>query len=292
MNIILIIKEVIMKNKMKIGGMLLIAPCLGLMAMNRVSIDEALKKQLIKADVTCKGGLVLAYKIKNQTEDSLKIIVPAGWRMNAVKENYQDVLMVHEQILALKKQETKSFELKGYCCEYTNSGPVAGLKYETGKLADTKLHLLAKFLNAAKADENTEQYAVWAISNRRPTSNITGSNDSLTEPLRRFVATLKDEPIPWYTLRKKACFSSNGYLIEYPIQLKANLNYQASETNYAWLSITDSLGNKVGEIIGQWLIAGTHDYAVNLNVKGFKKGKYKIILAGSKETYIDKEFEI
>lgn len=258
----------------------------------QVTIDEALNRHMIKADVTCKGGLVLDYKIKNQTDDSLKIIVPAGWRMNAVKENYQDVLMAHEQILAMQKHQTKSFELKGYCCEYTNSGPVAGIKYETGKLAEPKLMLLAKYLNAQKQDDNTEQYAVWAVSNNRPTSNITASNDSLADGLRRFVAVLKDEPIPWYTLRKKAYYNSNGYLHEYPVQLKANVEYQSNGTSYAWFYVTDSLGNKVGEIIGQWVKPGSHNYAVNLNIKGFKKGKYKMTLAGEKETYIDKEFEI
>lgn len=257
-----------------------------------VSIDDAINRHMIKADVTCKGGLVLDYKIKNQTDDSLKIIVPAGWRMNAVKGNYQDVLMAHEQILAMQKYQTKSFELKGYCCEYTNAGPVAGLKYETGKTAEPKLLLLAKYLNAQKLDQNTEQYAVWSVSNNRPTSNITAANDSLAEGLRRFVAVLKDEPIPWYTLRKKAYYSSNGFLNEYPVQLKANVDYQANTTSYAWFYVTDSLGNKVGEMIGQWVTPGNHEYLVNLNIKGFKKGKYKMTLAGEKETYIDKEIEI
>lgn len=257
-----------------------------------VSIDQALSKKLIKADVTCKGGLVLNYKIKNETPDSIKIIIPAGWRMDAEKENYQDVLVAHEQILAMRQHETKSFEIKGYCCEYTNSGPIKGLKYQTGKLADKNLILLSKYLNAAKTDENSEQYAVWAISNNRPTSNITGANDSLTEDLRRFVASVKGEPIPWYTLRKKAHITDVGNIHEFPIALKAHVDYNVNTTCYAYFFVLDSLGNKVGEVIGQWVTPGAHDYAVNLNVKGFKKGKYKMLLASDKETFIDKEFEI
>lgn len=261
-------------------------------AVTYINIDQALSKHLIKTDVTCKGGLVLNYKIKNQTTDSLKIIIPAGWRMDAEKENYQDILVAHEQILAMRENETKSFEIKGYCCEYTNSGPVNGLKYAAGKLADAKLVLLAKYLNAAKSDENTEQYAVWSISNNRPTANITGSNDSLTENLRHFVASVKGEPVPWYTLRKKAQITTSGNIHEYPIKLKAYVNYNVHSTCYAYFYVVDSLGNKVGEIIGQWLLPGSHDYAVNLNVKGFKKGKYKMLLTGENETFIDREFEI
>lgn len=261
-------------------------------AANCVNIEDAINKKLIKTNVTCKGGLVLNYNIKNQTPDSIKIIVPSGWRMDAENENYQDILVAHEQILAMRENETKNFEIKGYCCEYTNRGPVNGLKYNAGKLAESRLTLLAKYLNAGKIDENTEQYAVWAISNNRPTNNITGANDSLTENLRHFVASVKGEPIPWYTLRKKAHISNTGNIYEYPIKLKASVNYNVSNTCYAYFFVVDSLGNKVGEIIGQWLTPGSHDYAVNLNVKGFKKGKYKMLLAADNETFIDKEFEI
>ncbi|MBN8694136.1 MAG: hypothetical protein J0L69_13160 [Bacteroidetes bacterium] len=281
-----------MKQTIKQLSTLLPALSINCMAVTTISIDDALRKSLIRADVTCKGGLILDYKIKNNLNDSVKVIVPAGWRMNAVKENYQDVLVAHEQILAMGRNETKSFEIKGYCCEYTNSGPIKGLKYETGKLADTKLLLLAKYLNASKTDDNTEQYAVWAVSNNRPTANITGVNDSITEDLRKFVATIKDEPIPWYTLRKKAVINEYGNIHEYPIQLKANVDYQVDKTCYAWFYVTDSLGNKVGEIKGQWVNAGSQEYAVRLNIKGFKKGKYKMMLAGENETFIDKEFEI
>lgn len=278
-----------MKTNIPLTAMLL--PAISF-ATTYVSIDQALSKKLIKADVTCKGGLVLNYVIKNQTPDSIKIVMPAGWRMDADKENYQDVLVAHEQILAMRQHETKSFEIKGYCCEYTNSGPIKGLKYQTGKLADKNLILLSKYLNASKCDANTEQYAVWSISNNRPTSNITGANDSLTEDLRKFVASVKGEPIPWYTLRKKAHITDVGNIHEYPIALKARVNYNVNNTCYAYFYVLDSLGNKVGEVIGQWVTPGEHDYAVNLNVKGFKKGKYKMLLASEKETFIDKEFEI
>lgn len=257
-----------------------------------MSIGDAIKKNIIKTDVTCKGGLVVNYKIKNQLNDSLKISVPAGWRMNSVEEAYQDILVAHEQILAMQKNETKSFEIKGYCCEYTNSGPFKGLKYEQGKLADSQLVLLTSYLNASKIDDNSEQYAVWAVSNNRPTANITAANDSLTENLRHFVAAVKGEPIPWYTVRKKANITNSGYINEYPLQLKAKVNYNVEKTCYAWFYVLDTLGNKVGQIIGQWLVEGNHDYLVNLNVKGFKKGKYKMMLAGENQEFIAKEFEI
>jgi hypothetical protein len=266
--------------------------CTALNAKTTVSIDKAIEKKMIKTEVVCKGGLVVDYKIKNQTDDSLKIIIPAGWRMNSVKEEYQDILVTHEQILALSKQQQRSFEIMGYCCEADHAGPGRGQKYEAGKLAAANLVLVATYLNAIKIDENTEQYAVWAVSNNKPTANIVGSNDSLTQELRHFVSKVKGEPIPWYTLQKRVRINSFGDINEHPLQLKANVNYNVAKICYAYFYVTDSLGKKVAAITGQWLQPGNHDYAVNLNVRGLQKGKYKIVLADENSRFIEKEFEI
>ena len=266
--------------------------CAVINAKTIISIDKALEKKLIKTEVVCTGGLKVNYKIKNQTNDSLQIIIPAGWRMNSVKEEYQDILVTQQQILAMSKNEQKTFEIKGYCCEADHAGPSEGLKYEAGKLAAPNLVLVATYLNATKPDENTQQYAVWAVSNNKPTANIVGSNDSLTQELRYFVAGVKGEPIPWFTLQKKVRISAYGDINEYPMQLKATVNYNVDKTCYAYFYVIDSLGKKVATITGQWLQTGNHDYAVNVNVRGLQKGKYKIVLAGENTEFINKEFEI
>jgi hypothetical protein len=266
--------------------------CVMSQAKTTISIDKAIDKRLIRTEVVCKGGLKVDYKIKNETNDSLKIIMPAGWRMNSVKEEYQDILVTQEQILALGKNQQKTFEIKGYCCEADHAGPSQGLKYEPGKMADKNLVLIASYLNDTKFDENTQQYTVWAVSNNKPTANIVGSNDSLTQDLRHFVASVKGEAIPWFTLYKRVKINSHGDINEYPMQLKANVNYTVDKACYAYFYVIDSLGKKVATIVGQWLQPGNHDYAVNVNVKGLQKGKYKIVLADETNRFIDKEFEI
>jgi len=212
--------------------------------------------------------------------------------MNSVKEEYQDILVTQEQILAMGKRQEKTFEVNGYCCEADHSGPSKGLKYELGKLAAPNLVLVATYLNATKMDENTQQYAVWAVSNNKPTANIVGKNDSLTQDLRHFVAKVKGEPIPWYTLQKRVRINSYGDINEHPLQLKATVNYNVDKTVYAYFFVLDSLGNKVAKITGQWLNPGNHDYEVNVDVRSLQKGKYKIVLADEKTRFIDKEFEI
>lgn len=257
-----------------------------------ISIDKALADKLVKADVTCKGGLRLNYCLKNLSSESLELVMPAGWRMNSVKDEYQDILVAHEQTLALKPHEQKAFEIKGYCCEASHSGPVKDLKYESGSLASPHLVLLAKYLNAQPMDENTEQYAVWAVSDNKPTAHINGANDSLAGLLRNFVSTLKGEPIPWYTLSKRVRVNNYGTINEQPLNLQATLSFQAGQTCYTYLYILDEKGNKTGLITGQWVQAGSNTQTVSVDLRSFKKGKYRMVLAGEKTEFINKEFEI
>ncbi len=259
-----------------------------------VSLQKAFDKKYISAKAICKGGLELDYSVSNLLKDSLVLIVPAGWRFNsnAGKNDYQDILMTHEELLVLKPKQTKVFDIKGYCCEATKGGPIKGAPYTIGKMADTSLVLLARYLNAHKTDENTQQYSVWAISDGKETANITSNNDSIASLLRSFVATVKGEPLPWYTLLKRARVSNSGEVSDHPVRFKADVNYAISETCYSYCYIVDANGQKVSEIFGKWLLPENAVYSANFNVAGLKKGEYKLILEGKDTPLFEKSFKI
>ena len=263
-------------------------------AKTLASLQKAFDKKYITAKAVCKGGLELDYSVTNLLKDSLVVIIPAGWRFNsnAGKNDYQDILVTQDQLLVLKPKQTKLFDVKGYCCEATKSGPVKGIPYTLGKMADSSLVLLARYLNTHKTDSNTEQYSVWAISDGKETANITSSNDSIAALLRTFVATVKGEPLPWYTLLKRARVSSSGQVSDNPVRFKADINYSVPETCYSYCYIVDANGQKVSEIFGKWLLPDNTSYNANFNVAGLKKGEYKLILEGKNQFLFEKSFKI
>lgn len=259
-----------------------------------ITLQKAFDKKYITAKAVCKGGLELNYTVTNLQKDSLLIIVPAGWRFNsdAGKKDYQDILVAHEEILALRAKETKKFDIKGYCCEATKGGPVAGAPYTLGKLADSSLVQLARYLDSHQTDKNAEQYSVWAVSDHKETANITSSNDSLTSLLRTFVAGIKGEPLPWYTLLKRARVSTSGDVQDQPVRFKATIDYAISTTCYSYCYIVDEKGNKVSEIFGTWLQPENTDYKASFNVAGLKKGEYKLILENKDSSLFERNFKI
>lgn len=260
----------------------------------QLSIQKAFDRKYITAKAICKGGLELDYSVSNLIKDSLLITIPAGWRFNsnAGKNDYQDILMTHEEILVLKPKETKKFDIRGFCCEATKGGPQKGAPYTLGKLADSSLVSLARYLNTHKVDENTQQYSVWSISDGKETANITSNNDSIASLLRSFVAQVKGEPLPWYTLLKRAKITNSGQVLDHPVRFKADINYGVTKTCYSYCYITDSTGQKVSEIFGQWLQPENTDYKANFNVAGLKKGEYKLVLVGKDVALFEKMFKI
>lgn len=259
-----------------------------------VSIQKAFEKKYITAKAVCKGGLELDYSVSNLLKDSLIIFIPAGWCFNsdAGKNDYQDILLVHEEFLVLRPKQTKIFDIKGYCCEATKSGPQKGAPYTLGKMADSSLVSLARYLNKHQIDSNTEQYSIWAISDGEETANITSSNDSMATLLRTFVAGIKREPLPWYTLLKRARITQYGEVQNNPVRFKADINHGVTETCYSYCYIVDSTGQKVSEIFGKWLSPESTQYNTNFNVAGLKKGEYKLVLESRSLPLFEKAFKI
>lgn len=274
--------------------LLSIALCLNLQSKTQVSIKQAFDKRYITAKAVCNGGLELNYTISNLLHDSLIVVIPPGWRFNsdAGKNDYQDILVTRQELLVLKANEKKKFLIKGFCCEATKSGPVSGAPYTLGNMADSSLTLLARYLHQHPIDENTQQNAVWAISDKEETANIAAPNDSLASLLRNFVSTIKGEPLPWYTLFNRANVTSLGTVNSHPVRFKADFDYAISETMYSYCYIVDSEGKVVSQIFGRWLLPQNNDYHADFSVAGLKRGEYKLILDNKKDTLFEKSFKI
>lgn len=261
-----------------------------------LDLQKALDMKLVQVKITALGGYMgfcINMELKNVSKDSLFVMIEAGRRLNSLEDKYQDILIVQEQNIPLKNNETKTVKVKGYCCQATNSAPSAGTKYAANKIADTKLHLLARYLNTNHFEPQAEQQAVWAISNNYQTAGITSNNDSLVLPLRQFVATVKDEPLPWYTIVSSTHVYPSGNISVTPLFLKGNMEYSNNAGNYATLTVKNDKGIPVCLTKTQWLNAcSKENYQLNLPLKGLAKGRYYIELTTPEKQLAYREFEI
>ncbi|MBA3664541.1 MAG: hypothetical protein H0W61_10080 [Bacteroidetes bacterium] len=262
----------------------------------KLNLQKAMEQHLVKAKANSLGGYqgyCMNLNLISLSPDSLIVYIEAGRRLNSTDDKNQDILIVKEEIIVLSKLENKWVKVKGYCCQANNHSPSQNAKYDINTLADSSLVTLARYLNAGSFDAHVEQQAIWAISDKKPTANITMRNDSLSLPLRELVATLKGEPLPWYTVISRTYVFTSGVMENYPQLLRGKLNYSNDRDTYVTLFILDNKGKEVCLLKSQWMKAEVNgNYDLNVPVKSLAKGKYSIGLRTSDKELTKREFEI
>lgn len=262
----------------------------------KLNLQKAIDLKMVKAQAKSLGGyqgFCIKMELKNLTNDSIIIIVEAGRRLNSIEDKNQDILITQQEIIALQKFENKSFDVKGYCCQASNHSPSAGSKYDINKMAEANLVLLAQYLNSCALEANTEQQAIWAISDNKSTANVASMNDSLLLPLKQLVANLKGEKLPWYSIITKTFLYASGRMETHPLYLRGKLNYSNDKLDYVSLYVYNEKGLPVCQIKSQWLVpCSGKDYDLNIPIKGLAKGKYTIELKTPEKQLAKQEFEI
>lgn len=261
-----------------------------------IGLKKAIDKKLVNASMVSLGfyqGYCMNVTVKNVGTDSLVLIVEAGTKFNSLDDKYQDIIVTRQEIIALRKNETKQFKVKGYCCQASNSAPSAGSKYNLVAFNDTNLVKLAQFLNNNNFDVQAEQYAVWAISDCKPIASIAAIKSNSVNTLKQFVAGLKGETLPWYELVTITQLYHSGRMLVIPTRLTGFLTYSMENADYVSLTVKDKNGNPVCFLKSEWLMPSRNQkYQLDVPVSDLSKGKYTIELNGKTQQLAKKEFEI
>ena len=262
----------------------------------QLNLQTALDLKLVKALVKSTGGyqgFCIQMELKNMANDSLIILLEAGRRLNSMDDRQQDILVTQEQFISLKKLETKSFPVKGYCCQASMSVPQTGALYSANKMGDENLIKLAKYINAFKSESSVEQHAVWALSDNRPISMIASAKDSTLSGLQLLVGQLKGEKIPWYSLISATHVFPSGNMQTKVLWLRGQLEYNNDKTRYTTLHVLNNKGEEVCRIVQQWSHPGLgQKYYLNLPVKDLIKGRYTVELKSDSTLLAIKEFDM
>ena len=264
--------------------------------LKHYTLQEAIDKKYLKAEVKSLGGYqayCMKISLKNVSRESYSVTIEAGRRLNSLDDQYQDILIVKEEVLLLKEGESKVIPVKGYCCQAGNRCPKPEIKYSINKLADSSLVKVAQLLSGNEFDTGAEQDAVWAVSENLSAATITHMNDSVLQPLRVLVAGIKGEALPWYRIVCRKYMSHSGNIHTVPVLLQGELHYSLIKDSYVTLSVRDEKGIPVCLIRTEWLKASSGSvYPLNIPLAGLKKGKYSVELISELGEISGREFVI
>jgi len=260
-----------------------------------ISIEKHIKNNSINTKITGVGGYseeCLNFEIENLKPDTLFILLEPGRRIVSHDSTIQDILILKTVEITLPPLVSVIIKGYGFCCQSSNSGPSFGAKFNIGFMAPKNWIEFAVFADKSNFPPDALQNAVWVLSNNHPLSSIHNEKPELVFELKKIVAKLTNQKIPWYSLtfeKDTANLFSNK-----AEKIFGKIDYYVKHNSVISINIRDEKGNIVATLIER-LAQNPGEYYYNLNfpVKGWKKGKYTInIIRNFSNTLIKKEFTL
>lgn len=269
---------------------LLASPALSIDEKNGyVSMGKLVEQGLLDVKVEMlhklKNGLNVT--MENKTVDSLKVWIEPGRRFIAKDSVYQDWFIGDERMITIMPLGTVEQDLLGFCCQVHDRGPADGSKYTIGYMAPATWIELATLIHQNDFPKGASQHAVWCLSDNLPSSSIYDEDEKKVRPLRELVAKLKGEQVPWYMLSYQK--DTTRLFSDIAERLIGKIDYYLRNSSVVTINIRSSKGEVVKVLTKEsGLGPGMHTIPVDLNVKGWPKGKYEVMVFTDYATLISK----
>lgn len=262
-------------------------------AANTISIEEAAKKKLIKLSIKAKGGHlgnVITLNIKNLSTKKLDLALEAGRILDSKNNNEQDLIVTQAQALALAGNQTKEINVSVMCCQAHKGNPKENADYLIGKIGDSSLVKLARFIDKNKyTDSPTAQQAMWCLSDNNSLASISGGTSNDINALQKYVSQLTGKPIPNYSIKYNQ--GNNNDVLGSAQQIQGIFEYMLPYNCHATLGIYDRQG-KLIQLIFENIShqKGNYDVLYTFRTANLPRGLY--IARMNADGHLHKEMEI
>ncbi len=259
------------------------------------SVDSLISEGFIKASFVSLGGYqgnCVEASLENNTGNWIYVWIEAGRRLVADDSTKQDIFIVKDNKIKLgpwAKLKTKVF---GFCCQSSDGAPKTKMKFNVGYMAPADWVRLAQFLSTSNFENNTLQAAVWCISNNHSISSVYGEPEALVKALKDTLGSIKKIPVPWYTTTYET--SDTSVFTGDPKRVSGKFNYYVKHHGDLVVAIKNKNGHTV-KILSEFYNhgEGSFEYQFDLNVKGWSKGEYHLVVYEDYATVLaNKSFKI
>jgi hypothetical protein len=241
----------------------------------------------VKVEMLHKNKNGLNVTLENKTDDSLKVWIEPGRRFVAKDSVYQDWFIGDERMITIIPMGTVEQDLLGFCCQVHDRGPADRAKFEIGYMAPDTWIQLATLISQNDFPRAASQHAVWCLSDNLPVSSIYCEDETKVRPLRELVANIKGEQIPWYMLTYQK--DTTRLFSNIPERLLGTVQYYLRNSAVVTINVRSSTGEVVTVLANEsGLGPGMHKLPVDLNVKGWPKGNYEVMIYTDYATLVSK----
>ncbi len=245
-----------------------------------ISIEEAFKQNKITLEIKSKGnhkGNSAVISSKNISKEPIILHLEYGRRLMCSDTSMQDLLIVKEQLITLMPNESKNADAFAFCCESNDRSPQKDIHFTIGKMAPTEWVKLAEVINKNNFPIDATQHAIWVLSNDHELASVHAENMEDIQILRETLAEIKGIELPWYNIYylkdTTQLFSGKHF------NLKGNIEYNKKNNGITTIQVRHKNGRIMSALVknaGQG--PGNYKYPVNIDIKGWPKGDYDILV--------------
>lgn len=246
-------------------------------ASDTISIKDALDKGIVSIMAKGLGGHsdeCIEMNIENLVGEDVILRIEAGRGMISEDTAMQDILITKQYEFLLSKTEKVKLKIFGMCMRAHRGSPSKESRFSVGKMTDTLLVQLARFIDKFNYRNYSSQNAVWVLSDGNPLESIhSASNDAIAKKLLEFIHILTKKPIPWYTIEYKKdtiiLFTGKAET------LHGYYEYYVPNNSVVSIGIYKEDGHLKEILFSQKTHSpGKYDYPFTLDVSKWMKGNY------------------
>ncbi len=228
--------------------------------------------------------------LTNTTKNPLRISIGNGQIFRAEDTTVQDIVIVKEELIAIKANETKKVPLYGMCIESSNSGNNLETQFHLDGMAEEKLQKLTQEIEKRKDFTTLGQYAVWALTDDNDLNTISGFDEAEALHLRTFVANLLGVPVPLLDPYDYATNYHNDGLIKRAAESKFKFTF--SEDSAVSIAMFDENNLVVRELYNNPNVkTGYHELAFKFDVSLYQNKAYFVRMIVDGEIKINMKME-
>lgn len=240
-----------------------------------LTLSSAMKKGLVTAEFKAKGGHlgdVMTLKLKNRSNEKLKISVDAGDRLIAKDSSEQNLVVTRPLTLTLVPGQTIQSPVLAMCINAHRSSPDKDGSYLLGTKSDSNLTQLVRLIDLRKwNDLGTAQSAVWVLTDRRPIESI-GGEDTVSRELARTLSRLTGQPMPAFRMHYP---DSCGYRNAAPLEISGRMTYELYSNGVITIGLYNALGEPVEYFVREMpRNKGSYEFRYSFKSSRLPKGVY------------------
>lgn len=246
-----------------------------------VNLQTALSNGQLQAEIISNGGYSqnsVHLDLVNKTSRILKVVVPAGSLFKTDDNSEQELVVPRDQLIVLNPKAQLKQDLSAYCTEASDLVPQKGNKFTLTHVKEKNLSSLINYLNKNNVSTTSIQEAIWSVTDKHPISHVSVTN-SADKELRNFLCQLTGMKDTWYSSPQERIVTADRRIIQETVTIKGDLKFQC----------------KVGAVVDQEIHkkdsgllfksdkrntvkTGNVDFSFTLQVKGWEKGEYEVLV--------------